>query len=210
MQNKKHKIIGSMIVIVIASLLALHMFYKYQRAPKLNPHPKYFVTISGNIQPHMPYPQTLMFRATYAAYNPKCSIWISYLEGVPGMPGHPVYYPVHPNTKGDYKVKIPIDAYKPGMCDWKAMRVMSATISKLPPKKAWTKALSFGDLINFGRIKDNNELPGLPSFSKGTLYCGKGGIESCTGSELASDYSKFDVLRDKSYHFMQNIQNKKD
>ena len=118
--------------------------------PKLNSHPKYFVTITGNIEPHMPYPMTIMFKATYAAYHPKCGVWISRFEGVKGLAGHSVYYPAQPNTQGNYQVKIPIDGYLPGKCDWKMAWVMDAFVAKIPPKNDWADIPLWGDMIRFG------------------------------------------------------------
>jgi hypothetical protein len=195
------------IAAVIAILWGIHAYADYESSPKPNLHPKYFVTISGNIEPNMPYPQTLVFRATYGAYHPDCRVWISRFEGVSGISGHTVYYPVQPDTKGDYRIDIPIDAYQPGKCDWKIAWVMSTSMAHLPPRKNWDDELRFGDVIDFGHFGSSDELPGLPGFFAATLYCGKGGADKCTGSELASGYSKVDVLRNRSYHFIQNIKN---
>jgi hypothetical protein len=213
MFSKRHKIMWSIAIVVIAGLLGIHAYGKYQTAPKPNPHPKYFVTISGNIEPHMPYPQTLMFRATYGAYNPSCKVWISHLEGVQGIAGHTVYYPAQPNAKGDYKVKIPIDAYKPGKCGWKIAWVMYTTVKHIPPKRDWNDDhLYFGDMIRFAHYKnDPDGLAGYPAYTNATMYCGNYVDPNigCKGTELGGGYAKFDVLRNKSYHFIQNIKYRK-
>ena len=73
------------VIVLVAAWWGYRYYDDYKYAPHINPHPKYFVTISGNIEPHMPYPQTLMFRATYGTYNPKCDVWISFIEGVKGL-----------------------------------------------------------------------------------------------------------------------------
>ena len=208
--QKKYRWYGlSSITAVIAILWGIHAYADYQSAPKLNPHPKYFVTISGNIEPNMPYPQTLVFRATYGAYHPDCRVWISHFEGVSGISGHTVYYPVKPNDKGDYRIDIPIDAYQPGKCDWKMAWVMYTTTAQLPPRKDWDDELRFGDLIDFGHFDSSDELPGLPAYTNATMYCGKviNPDMGCEGTELGGGYAKFDVLRNRSYHFIQNIKN---
>ena len=85
--------------------------------PKQNLKPKYFVTISGNIEPHMRYPMTVIYKATYAAYNPNCSTMVNRLEGVPGIPGYSDYYPAKTDSDSNYKVKIPIDKFLQGKCE---------------------------------------------------------------------------------------------
>ena len=177
--------------------------------PVPNPHPKYFVTISGNIQPNMSSPQALMFKATYAAYHPECSVDISKFEGVKGMPGHPVYYPVYPDAEGNYKVKIPIDAYLPGKCDWKIAWIMDARNPTIPPKKDWAEKVAWGDMIRFGHVGNPQELPGyLIDGSEGTLYCGYRGFLKCRGHTLQGSYVN-SVPRNKSYNIVQNIKDKR-
>lgn len=208
--QKRHKVIWLVVILVVTGLLILHAYDRYQAAPKINPHPKYFVTVSGNIEPHMPYPQTLVFRATYGAYHPSCRVWISRLEGVRGIAGHTVYYPAQPDAKGNYQVKIPIDAYKPGKCDWKMAWVMYTTVPHLPPKKDWDDDLNFGDMIRFAHYKnDPDGIAGYPNYVNATMYCGKAATANpdlgCEGTQLGGNYADFDVLRNKSYHFIQNI-----
>ena len=64
------------LVIVVSILIGGYYYQQWRMRPVPNAHPKYFVTISGNIQPNMPYPQELVFRATYGAYAPACRVWI--------------------------------------------------------------------------------------------------------------------------------------
>jgi hypothetical protein len=153
---------------------------------------------------------TVMFRASYAGYNPKCAVSMGFfdLSGLKGMPSKTAYYPAKPDTKGSYTIKIPIDAYQPGKCNWKIAWVMQAFVKTIPPKKDWTDGVSWGDMIRFGNKHNPQELPGFPFEMKGTSYCGKGGADYCTGG-LAGDYVDF-VSRRKSYHFIQNIKSKKE
>jgi hypothetical protein len=150
-----------------------------------------------------------MFRATYAAYNPHCQVWISRFAGISGMPGHPDYYPVYPNAKGDYRIRIPIDRYKPGKCHWKIAWVMVAYPKTIPAKKDWDSEFLWSDMIRFDLPGGSDGIPGYPAFPRSTLQCGKGGIDDCLGNTIAGGYASSDVLRNKSYSFTQNIKNKK-
>lgn len=178
--------------------------------PMLNPNPKYFVTISGNIQPHMRYPMTVKFKAVYAGYHPQCQVWVNKLEGVPGLPAHHKIYAAHPDAKGNYVVRIPIDAYLPGKCQWKMAWVMVSFL----PKKLDNKNKSeyqdpWSDMIRFGHRGNANELPMYPDFSNATSLCGSDGSWNCLGEDITGSYVK-NVSRNKSFHFIQNIKPKKE
>ena len=177
--------------------------------PKLNPQPKYFVTISGNIEPHMQYPMTVIYKATYAAYNPNCSTMINRLEGVQGMPGYSDYYPAKPNSHGDYKVKIPIDKFLPGKCGWEIAWTEFSFQPKLPSANKYSDIWGWNDMIHFGKLGNPQELPGYPITNHGIFYCGKNGIKDCSGSAIIGGYVKY-VARNQSYSFTQNIKNNKE
>jgi hypothetical protein len=209
-KQKKHAIWITCAILVVLLFAGLHYWHIHERQPIANPHPKYFVTIKGNIQPHMPYPMTVMFRASYAAYNPKCAVqgsWFN-LSGLDYMPGKPVYYPAKPNAQGDYVIKIPIDAYKPGKCDWKIAWVMYSFVKKIPFRFNWSRTPSWGDMIRFGKKGDPQELPLFPASMRANVFCGSDGRVNCSGTELGGWYVK-SVLRSKSYLFIQNIKSKK-
>lgn len=198
--------IGCIVALCIVAMGLSGCGWLGHKKPVPNPHPKYFVTITGNIQPHMPYPMTVIYQATYAAYHPSCGVWISRIEGVKGMAGHTVYYPVHPNAQGNFKVHIPIDAYVPGKCNWRIAWIEFSMVPKIPPKDKLDAMRNTADMIRFGSKGNPNELPGYPMSSNATIYCGRGGLDLCTGNSLQGDYTD-QVLRTKSYHFIQNIKN---
>ena len=90
---------------------------------KLNPHPQYFMTVKGFIDPRLVKHIHLTMVAEYNNYNPKCNMWVSRFNGV-NVPWQIFHdYPVHPDSKGNYQVKIPLDYYQPGKCDWHAATV---------------------------------------------------------------------------------------
>lgn len=202
----------SVLVLGILILVLHHLWLKHEAKPIINPQPQYFVTIKGNIQPNMPYPMTVMYRATYGGYNPKCAVHGSWLNmsGLDYMPGKPVYYPIHPDKQGNYIVKIPIDAYLPGKCQWKLAWIMQAFVPKIPPKKEWSDSYLWGDMIGFGKRGNPQESPGYPITTNATFYCGTGGLDKCIGSALQGGYVNQPILRSKNYYFTQNIKAKKE
>jgi hypothetical protein len=117
------------------------------------------------------------------------------------------YYPVYPDAKGNYEVRIPIDQYQLGKCQWKMAWVMQTFVTKIPAKKDWPNIWAWGDMIRFGSNKDPNELPGYPLKPNATSYCGKGGEEYCSGNDLEGWYLSF-VSRERNYSFIQNIKKK--
>ena len=86
--------------------------------PKVNPHPKYFMTVKGFIDPRLQQRIHLTIVAEYDNFNPKCNLWISHFEGAdtPWQIFHD--YKIKPDNTGHYKIKIPLDHYQPGKCDW--------------------------------------------------------------------------------------------
>jgi len=91
--------------------------------PTINPHPKYFMTVKGFIDPRLNDRIHLTIVAEYDNYNPKCNMWISHLQGAEGPWQIFRDYPVHPDKKGDYHIKIPLDYYQSGKCDWHAAAI---------------------------------------------------------------------------------------
>jgi len=198
-----------LIIILLCGLIltACNQQHATKNEPQLNPHPKYFVTISGTINPHLKHMIYYLLRSTYGAYNPKCKVWVNHFEGVKGIPGHTEYYPAKHDANGHYVVKIPIDRYKPGKCNWKIARI-SYTFSDNPiPQDKKSVFGRHGDLIACGHYGHPQELPGIPILNKVSLYhCGSGGFNQCNGNTLSAGYNN-SVPRNKSYHFIQDIKN---
>ena len=86
--------------------------------PKVNPHPKYFMTVKGFIDPRLQQRIHLTIVAEYNNYNPKCNLLISHFEGA-SSPWQIFYnYPINLNSKSSYQIKIPLYYYQPGKCRW--------------------------------------------------------------------------------------------
>jgi hypothetical protein len=189
-------------VVIVIGCVAFAFAQHERNQPTLNPHPKYYVTVSGNIAPDLPHPMYMAFWATYGGYNPKCKVWVNFLEGIPGMPGHPDFYPVKPDAKGNYIVKIPIDRYKPGRCDWKIAWI-DFSFGFHPFVKDKGKAGGFGAIIQFGYYPE--VWPAFPIDKEETLHgCEDVKFDRCKGFTLQAGSTKF-VSRRESYFFVQNI-----
>lgn len=207
---KKYRVViitGLLSFIGLSASVKYYYYHKHQKVvtPILNPHPKYFVHITGNIQPHMRYPMTVKFRASYAGYDPSCQVWVNELEGIPGLPAHHTVYAAHPDAKGNYSINIPIDKYKLGKCQWKMAWIMIKFLAKGVSKKDRLEdGEDWGDMIRFGNENSSDELPAYPDSNHATLYCNKIGFQNCKGDYLSGGYVK-SVKRNRSYSFVQNI-----
>lgn len=86
--------------------------------PTLNPHPKYFMTVKGFIDPRLQDHIHLTIIAEYDNYNPKCNYWVSHFEGVSAS--WQIYhdFPIQTKRDGKYSINIPLDYYQPGQCKW--------------------------------------------------------------------------------------------
>lgn len=196
-----------LIVLCGLALAACNQQHSTKDEPQLNPHPKYFVTISGTINPHLKHRIYYLLRSTYGAYNPKCTVWVNHFEGVKGIPGHTEYYSAKPDANGHYVVKIPIDHYKPGKCNWKIAGISYTFLDNPIPKDKSKVYGGYGGIISFGHYGHPQELPAKPILNKVSLFhCSSGGINQCDGYTLFPGYEK-SVPRNKSYHFIQDVKN---
>jgi hypothetical protein len=98
--------------------------------PIINTHPRYFVSVSGHIDPQIVKAVHLIWQTTAWTQNSKCQVTLNQFEGVVDNRYQEDYYPVTPNQQGNYAIKIPIDRYLPGYCDWR-MRKLAFSIANL-------------------------------------------------------------------------------
>ena len=197
----------NLVCLILASATLVGCHQQSKPKPTLNPHPKYYVRVTGNIDPRFNPKIQMGLWASYGGYNQKCLKWVNKFEGVKGMPGHVDYYPVKFDEQGNYSVKIPIDRYQLGKCQWKLTWIDYAyDIHPLPSKKRDVK-VGIGDLIRFGLRGAPQELPGMPIPPKGTMLCKSSRQfkkDNCSGSMIGAGYTEF-VPRDFSYHLVENI-----
>lgn len=116
-------------IAVVASLSLDHGDYvshrqKFDPAPNLNP--KYFVVAHGHIALSLLDKVNLSWKATYISHNPKCQYYPnSYVkfEGVPSDRAVVSFWKAQADAKGDYQLKIPLDKYLPGYCQWSIFKL---------------------------------------------------------------------------------------
>lgn len=94
--------------------------------PKLNPHPKYYMTIKGHIDPRLKDKVHLKWITRYYTSNDACKVVINALEGVSSYQQKTDVVKIKPNKKGSYFHKIPLDKYLPGYCKWQAETILYA------------------------------------------------------------------------------------
>jgi hypothetical protein len=98
--------------------------------PIINTHPRYFVSVSGHIDPQIVKAVHLIWQTTAWTQNSKCQVTLNQFEGVVDNRYQEDDYPITPNQQGNYAIKIPIDRYLPGYCDWR-MRSISFNLAYL-------------------------------------------------------------------------------
>ena len=98
--------------------------------PQLNPTPKYFMTVQGNIDPALKNKIKLIWTADYETTNPTCRKAVSAAEGAYESRGKFFNYQTKPDALGNYQIKIPLDQLKEGVCGWK-IATLSYSINKI-------------------------------------------------------------------------------
>ena len=136
---------GSLIGLILLTLTACSSSQppantgKYK--PVVNPHPQYFVTVSGHIDPELAKAVHLSWQTTAWTKNKKCNVTYNKLEGVVGWRNQVTHYPVKIDAHGNYSIKIPIDHYLPGYCAWQ-MRTISFNLQDIWPGEALVASFS--------------------------------------------------------------------
>ncbi|MSP53372.1 MAG: hypothetical protein EXR81_03865 [Gammaproteobacteria bacterium] len=87
--------------------------------PVLDPHPNYFITYKGFIDPSLNHLVKLIILTVYTTTNPACEKDINPLEGVSAPRQQVQYTYVQPDTTGHFSYQLPMDKYLPGVCGWK-------------------------------------------------------------------------------------------
>jgi len=91
--------------------------------PKVNPNPKYFMTIKGHIAKPLLNELKLQFVATYTANNKECEVIVNPNVGTPIFMRRVISYNPEISKNQDYLIKIPLDRFLPGYCKWQAYSV---------------------------------------------------------------------------------------
>src|SRR3990167_3219026 len=168
--------------------------------PVKNPHPKYFVMVSGNISLKLKKPMYYVIWATYVAHNSKCQKMINWFEGVKGYYAKTDRYLAKPNNDGNYVIKIPIDGYFSGKCRWSMDQInYHVDMTKIPKNKydaEQASLLFFNNSYRFGNLPVRNQVT--------VTVCNKGKYLFCGGNTLTPGNSS-PVPLNKNYYFIQNF-----
>ena len=103
-------------VFVWAAWIYTRDYFRYH--PAKNPHPKYFLTVKGYVDPAMKDQLKLTWTMYYYTTNHQCDKTYNWFEGVSGERQIFKHFKVTPDARGYYQLKLPIDAVKPGFCQW--------------------------------------------------------------------------------------------
>ena len=91
--------------------------------PVLNKHPKYYFTVKGYIDPKLKGFIKTEWKVEYVAFFPKCDNTSNTLEGY-GIPINKIFiYKPKPDKNGNFVLKIAMDKYQPGMCEWNVIAI---------------------------------------------------------------------------------------
>ena len=119
----KKKVILGTIVLGLAWLGVTKAYHTYLHHPRINPKPKYYLTVKGHIDPSLKHRVKLTWIADYETTNPKCEVDVNWLEG--GYIPREKFLLVksHPDKQGNYQDKIPLNYYLRGYCGWQLFTV---------------------------------------------------------------------------------------
>lgn len=143
-------------VIVVLSLLLFgcHDAGSNANEPKINPKPKVFFTLHGHVAPQLRGKLFITFMQTYVSTNFKnkhCWHVDNPLAGGKNSYSKIDYYPLKPDAEGNYEIKIPLDKYEAGVCEWRANQTYYA-MSKSHDDPESTGRMSLASVSN-----DNHE-----------------------------------------------------
>jgi len=116
--NHRHAPWAVKILLVIWIDFSVSACADMKEKPKLNPQPQYFLTLHGVVSPKLNKTIQLTFIQAYVGSNPKCAKTTNFLAGIKENPSRSIVYHIHPESNGHYQVKIPLDRYTSGFCQW--------------------------------------------------------------------------------------------
>jgi hypothetical protein len=104
-------------VFVWAAWIYTRDYFRYH--PAKNPHPKYFLTVKGHVDPAMKDQLKLVWTMYYYTTNHQCDKTYNWFEGMSAERQIFKKFKVSIDAQGNYQLKLSIDAVKPGFCRWK-------------------------------------------------------------------------------------------
>jgi hypothetical protein len=110
-------IIKRITLVCLLTILGYSNTYASNR-PQKNPKPQHFLIVNGHIDPELNSSITLRLIQTIAGTNKQCAEVRNPLAGVSEPPGFTKIYTARPDPDGAYQIKVPLDRYLPGHCNW--------------------------------------------------------------------------------------------
>jgi len=108
-------VITTSVIILIGIMVLVGIWYHFHRMkPVKNPHPVEYITLHGHIDKGL----RVKLSAFYETTNPSCQHYVDIAEGALAARDTEVLVKAKPDDKGNYKLKLPLDAYKSGICKW--------------------------------------------------------------------------------------------
>lgn len=182
------KLIGLLLTTCLTSCSPTHSqpanTGKYK--PVLNPHPKYFMTVSGRVDPALKGSVPVSFRLRYQTTNPKCRWNLNSVEGVDSDRYISVVHKVIPNSKGNYHFKFTLDKYLPGYCNWTASDFENAIADP-----------TYSDIVMF-----DNDAKTSRSSASANFNCNNKGCSDISGNNYNDTAA---VTPNKTYQFTLNV-----
>ena len=86
--------------------------------PVLNPHPQYFMTVKGHIDPALLGRLKLNWGVSYVVNNSQCIEVTNRLEGAEAPLTLNKNHIIKQAQTGNFTYKVPLDKYLPGKCRW--------------------------------------------------------------------------------------------
>jgi hypothetical protein len=115
-------------LIIISAIGLLYYGYHYWKyTPQRNPHPQYFMTVTGSVDPSLKDKVHLKWTATYSTTKRACDVTYNHFEGLIGWRSTTKTFSTHVDHTGHYQLRIPLDYYKPGYCGWKIFEIDDCT-----------------------------------------------------------------------------------
>jgi len=114
-------VITTSVIILIGIMVLVGIWYHFHRMkPVKNRHPTKFITLHGHIDKGL----QVKLSAYYQTTNPSCQYYASFAEGALAPRYKEVIVKAQPDHKGDYEVKLPLDAFESGYCRWKVNSIV--------------------------------------------------------------------------------------
>jgi hypothetical protein len=173
--------------------------------PIINTHPRYFVSVSGHIDPQINHSIQLKLVARYTSTLKACDIDHDKFEGIVNWRWRDVVFEPVRDQAGDYYIKIPLDYYRPGYCHWSVASINDFSGILSTPESTLMTFAPCGNSATCitNKTKITNLYKHKAIYNNYCHESGSGEVKCSPGkSTFFSDGSS--VPRNQNYQFIQN------